>query len=306
MSTVSSENFLSKLCFCVLGHGLEDKGKLLKKNLLKLSAENKKSGLPCVSRPTIYGWFDGADIRNTVSFQFLLLAVPSPASLDGASLEEDRKKVANQLRSFCKRQIPERQHSNIRGAQDGWIHLRGNDRFQSGALAAEMDAYVGTYRAVKVRSGVEAEDCLSVEFFTISRSGTALAVEWWFLVDGCQRERFEGAAYFMGEWLWMTLHSPRLGGRFRHVCFDGRHWGRRSEEIRGGLLLSTSPQAEPLPTATRVVCEPCLAIDLEHLTHVSPDKFAQTHGKRIIKFLFEDAKLNGRLDAPLSALTQSE
>jgi len=224
------------------------------------------------------------------------------------TISSDRKKVADRLTAFCRKNFSERNRSVVKELPKGAIQLYGVDRFGGGELINEIEYYEGSYRAIKARSGDEDENFLSIEYFEVFRENGSLCVNWWYLIDGERIEKFEGAIYFMGEWLWVLLHSPLLGGRFRHICLDGRGWGRSKVELRGGLLLGTSPHATgSVPTTNRLVVERWNNLGSKkekmlEMGHITPSDLQHPNAQAVLDFMAQGPVVPGRIDADVLSL----
>lgn len=268
-----------------------------------------ENGRPSTTRQTIYKWFKDADIKRPASFQFIWEVLSEfRASDEWNNLPDDQKKAANQVRSFCKKNFTARSRTVVRERQDGIVEIKGDDIFRSGASKEEMDYFVGSYQVVKTRSGPEENDFLSIEYFEIEKAAGSLCVRWWFLLDGKRLGSFDGTITFQGDWLWCMLHSPALGGRFRMICLPHKGWGRVQDELRGGLILGTSPHpSRSVPVSTRIVIEATTPIgsDVDRkksLSHLSSHHFEHERKAQIMTFLTEAAALPGRLDASIGIL----
>ena len=308
-AAVSNTNIISKLGFAIFGRFDASEPKELQSFLIKESNRLKEIGRPSTTRQTIYKWFKEADIKRPASFQFIWEVLSDlRASDEWVSLPDDQKKAANRVRSFCKKNFTVRSRTVVRERHDGIIVIKSDDIFRSGASKDEMDYFVGSYKVVKTRSGPEKNDFLSIEYFEIENVSGSLCVQWWFLLDGEKLGSFDGVITFQGDWLWCMLHSPSLGGRFRMVCLPRKGWGRVQDELRGGLILSTSPHpSRSVPVSTRIVTEATtpLGTDADRkrsLGHLSSHRFEHDRKTQIMAFLTEAAALPGRLDASIEIL----
>ena len=301
---INPENLISKLGFAILGGFGEADARKLQSHLTKKSTEMRAAGTPCPTRQTIHKWFKAAKITRQDSYQFIFkVASDHKNSAEWADLPADQKKTTNQVRSFCKKHFTTRSRTVVRERHDRVVEIRGDDFFKGGALKDEMDYFIGAYRVTKTRSGPKSTDYISSEYFEIERSAGALCVQWWYLLDGTRLGRFDGNIYFQGEWLWCVLHSPSLGGRFRMICLPHRGWGRIEDDLRGGIILGTSPDPQAsMPVATRFLVEPSERLNSDNeklaaLNHLSDDKLEHKNRQRILAYLAEPPLLPGRLDA---------
>lgn len=308
---IRPENLIRKLSFAYYGQADEQHLVALRTEMLEKSRKFEGEGRPYASRTAIYRWFplngdEAVAPKKPGAHLFIYhFVVEAFESIEAARLSDERKKVARQLRAFCKKAELSAKRRMVHGNDNGSFNVRTETIFDRKMYIDEIKYLSGYYSIYRNRFGPVTENGndLSVEYAKIFAINNFLYIDWWFLIDDQRLEKFEGVAYFVGQWVWFKLFNPALGGRFRVGCFNRTGWGRKYPRVYEGLLFSTTPHpATPVPAAVRVVFEEADAPAEDHaiksmVQHIPSYQLRSSFKEAILSTLREKQQIPGRLDS---------
>lgn len=267
-----------------------------------------------VTPSAIDKWFHGEPLERGESFEFLARVCEDPHTQQIVSARngmEHLQRARDQLPPPSPRaerrvsaqtagQLP------IWGQDNGRIEIDQRQLTNQDNYPRTMEFVPGVYEIF--RRKFEGEASLSREVLEITRDSGELRARWWHIFKETTKPIAMGSVLVVDNFLWVIAHSADQGGRLRVACIDKEWLGRddpetkvKKYEYHTGLLLGMTPDNAVMGACIRILLRKVDALPKpyeDHLLHQSIADFKHPDRELILKFISNEVKKGGRLEAP--------